>query len=167
MINKITLNNIASFKRPISLETDKKINLIYGLNGTGKSTFSNYLYNNDDDKYSSCSIEGLTDEDILVYNQKFIQEYFYTSDELQGIFTLSKQNKEAEEKIKKAEEKIKGLEEKEKIKREYLQTLERNFTEKKQYAENITWKIKTSFTGGDRVLEYCLEGLLFSTQFFS
>jgi len=37
MINKITLDNIASFKKSVSLETDKKINLIYGLNGTGKS----------------------------------------------------------------------------------------------------------------------------------
>ena len=37
MINKITLDNIASFKKSDSLETDKKINLIYGLNGTGKS----------------------------------------------------------------------------------------------------------------------------------
>ena len=159
MISKITLNNIASFKKPVSLETDKKINLIYGLNGTGKSTFSNYFFNKDDNKYSHCSIEGLEDEEILVYNQKFIQEYFYTSDELQGIFTLSKQNKEAEEKIKKAEDEINKLEEIDKTKRESLQTLKNNFTKKRHYAENVTWRIKTDFTGGDRVLEYCLEGL--------
>lgn len=38
MITKITLNKVASYKLPTVLETDKRLNLIYGLNGTGKST---------------------------------------------------------------------------------------------------------------------------------
>jgi zinc transport system ATP-binding protein len=38
MITKINLNNVASYKSLTALETDKKVNLIYGLNGTGKST---------------------------------------------------------------------------------------------------------------------------------
>ena len=45
MITKITLDKIASYKNATALETDKKINLIYGLNGTGKSTFSKFLNN--------------------------------------------------------------------------------------------------------------------------
>ena len=44
MITKINLNNVASYKSLTALETDKKVNLIYGLNGTGKSTLSNYLF---------------------------------------------------------------------------------------------------------------------------
>ncbi|PSD44229.1 hypothetical protein C7E23_03125 [Elizabethkingia anophelis] len=44
MITKINLNNVASYKSHTTLETDKKINLIYGLNGTGKSTLSNFLH---------------------------------------------------------------------------------------------------------------------------
>ena len=51
MITKINLNNVASYKRLTSLETDKKVNLIYGLNGTGKSILSNYLHQPTDDKY--------------------------------------------------------------------------------------------------------------------
>jgi len=43
MITKIVMSGCASYKNPTSLETDKKINLIYGLNGTGKSTFSNFF----------------------------------------------------------------------------------------------------------------------------
>ncbi len=35
IITKITINNIASYKESTSLETDKKTNLIYGLNGSG------------------------------------------------------------------------------------------------------------------------------------
>jgi len=44
MINKIVMKNVASYKAETVLETDKKVNLIYGLNGTGKSTLSSYLY---------------------------------------------------------------------------------------------------------------------------
>ena len=102
MITKISLNNVASYKKQTTLETDKKVNLIYGLNGTGKSILSNYLYEKDHNDFSDCAIEGLNEEEILVYNQKFIQDYFYESDNLKGIFTLSKENKEAEEKIRNA-----------------------------------------------------------------
>jgi AAA15 family ATPase/GTPase len=44
MITKISMNNVASYRTIASLETDKKVNLVYGLNGTGKSTLSNFLY---------------------------------------------------------------------------------------------------------------------------
>lgn len=43
MINKITISGVASYKNEATLETDKNINLIYGINGSGKSTFSEYL----------------------------------------------------------------------------------------------------------------------------
>ncbi|MFG6079022.1 AAA family ATPase, partial [Erwinia sp. OPT-41] len=97
MITKIHLNNVASYKSQITLETDKKVNLIYGLNGTGKSTFSNFLHKQNDENFKNCSIEGLDDtHEILVYNQTFIQETFFESENLKGIFTLSKENKDAE-----------------------------------------------------------------------
>ena len=35
MITKVTLNSVASYKKPAVLETDMKVNLVYGLNGTG------------------------------------------------------------------------------------------------------------------------------------
>ena len=100
MITKIKLNNVASYKSLTVLETNKKINLIYGLNGTGKSTLSNYLHQYTDENYKSCSVEGLNnDNEILVYNQTFILETFFEAENLKGIFTLSKENKEAETKI--------------------------------------------------------------------
>jgi AAA15 family ATPase/GTPase len=102
MITKIGLNDITSFKKMTILGTDKKINIIYGLNGTGKSTLSNYLYDRNDSSFSGCLLESsnLNNEDILVYNQRFINDYFYETDNLKGIFTLSKENKEAELKIR-------------------------------------------------------------------
>lgn len=65
-----------------------------------KSTLSNYLYDPNNEKFNDCSIDGLDDEtELLVYNQKFIQDNFYENKELKGIFTLSKSNGDAITKI--------------------------------------------------------------------
>lgn len=111
MITKITINDIASFKQEQSLETDKKVNLIYGLNGVGKTTISNYLQELDNQKFSDCSIKGFNSDDqkILVYNQNFIQKVFYNDETQKGIFTLGEDNKEAKQNIKQAESKIADL----------------------------------------------------------
>ena len=159
MITKIGLNCIASYKNLAALETDKKVNLIYGLNGTGKSTLSNFFYDKTNEAFSSCSLEGLNEEHLLVYNQKFIQDYFYESENLKGIFTLSKENKNAENKIKNAKIEIAKLEHEISDKIGILKGVTDNHTKKKQSAENKLWEIKKTFTGGDRVLEFCLEGL--------
>ena len=67
MITKITLSNVASYKDATSLETDKRINLIYGLNGSGKTVIANHLQNigtdeddvdTEEDEFVYCSIEG-------------------------------------------------------------------------------------------------------------
>ena len=152
MITKIKLNDVASYKNSALLETDKKVNLIYGLNGTGKSIFSNYLYEKDHADFSNCTIEGLNGEEILVYNQKFIQDYFYEFDNLKGIFTLSKENKEAEEKIRYAQKEIEKLDNEKSDKSDNLKTINGELLKKKQDTENKVWEIKTRFTGGDRVL---------------
>ena len=158
---KINLKNIASFgETPITLETDKRNNLVYGLNGTGKTTLSDFLYFRErEQKFNDCTLEGVNNEKILVYNQSFIQDNFYKTDELKGIFTLSQKNKEAEKSIEEISQKKK---EKEKEKTEIEGKKAEYQNEKNQKLETIRdaiWKIKTTYTGGDRVLAFCLEGL--------
>ncbi len=159
MISKIGLNCIASFENLATLETDKKVNIIYGLNGTGKSTFSNYLYDRACTEFSSCTIDGLSDEIIHVYNRKFIQDYFYEADSLKGVFTLSKENKEAEEKIKNAQIAIEKIQKDITDRKHLIKELNGDLNKRRQQAEDNVWEIKTLFTGGDRILEFCLEGL--------
>lgn len=160
MINKIVMKNVASYKKETSLETDKAVNLIYGLNGTGKSTLSGFLYNTKDLQYSECDIEGLSSTDrVLVYNQQFITDNFYETENISGIFTLSKENKEATRAIDDARKKLTKLsEEKTKITNEKT-AFESKYQKQIQDFQKEVWKIKTEYSGGDRVLEYCLEGM--------
>lgn len=155
MINKVTMAKVASYKEQTELITDKPINLIYGLNGTGKSTFSNYLYDTDNDLYKYCNIESNGDFKILVYNQQFINDNFY-EDSFKGIFTLSKENKEAKEKINELTIKINGLRKVReegflninKIKSD-IENLDTNY-------QNLIWNIKKSYDNKN-YLDYCFE----------
>ena len=142
MITKISMKNVASYKDETTLETNKRINLIYGLNGAGKTQISKFLANQEDENFKDCNIEGLSNEEILVYNQDFIEKNFYDTDKQQGIFTLSEENISVKQEIenlqkelmelKSSQDKIKGeLEEKQKG----IEKIESDFKES-------IWKIK-------------------------
>jgi wobble nucleotide-excising tRNase len=159
MLSKISMEAVACFNSPTVLETDKKINLVYGLNGTGKSTLSGFLYSPNDAKFEKCHRALLRNASILVYNQAFVRENFYTKDSLKGIFSLSKENKEAEQKIERALAKVQELEGALHAKSQEKSSAETEFGRQRQKAVDEIWTIKTTYSGGDRVLEYCLEGL--------
>ena len=159
MISEIHMDAVASFKQGASLVTNKKINLVYGLNGAGKSTISNFLYAPGDARFAHCRKIPEQTAPILVYNQKFIQDNFFVADNLKGIFSLSKENKAAEEKIARATIRHAELEQSLNEKRTAKQKIDQTFVAQKQQAVDEVWKIKAKYSGGDRVLEYCLDGL--------
>lgn len=84
MINKIHMESVASYANPTELITDKKVNLIYGLNGTGKSTISNFLYDMSRPEFENCNVDSCEDKKVLVYNQSFIEDYFYEAENIKG-----------------------------------------------------------------------------------
>lgn len=159
MITEIHMDAVASFKQATSLVTDKKVNLIYGLNGTGKSTISNFLYRPNNPAFSSCTKVVAAPVPVLVYNQNFIQDNFYVADTLKGIFSLSKENKVAEQKIANATKKHGTVEQELQEKRREKERATQIFSQQKVQAIDKVWNIKQTYAGGDRVLEYCLEGL--------
>ena len=166
MITKIEISGVPPFMEKVILETDKKVNLIYGLNGTGKSTISNILFDIERGKRTNgVTIEyenGVSNEKsykLIVYNQQFVQESFYESTEIKGIFSLSKDNAEAQSNIEKAK--------KEKVKLEELKTIKKKeesdcltiIQNKRSNFQNELWKIKTDYSGFGQPMDYCLSGL--------
>ena len=159
MISKLQMDGVASYKTATTLETDKKVNVIYGLNGTGKSTISNFLYDTTETDFEKCSVDVGFDETILVYNQRFIKDNFYEADSLKGIFSLSKENKAIEEKVNAAEVELAALASIEVTEQQAIESEEQRINNKKTNACESTWEIRRSYTGGDRVLEFCLDNL--------
>ncbi len=153
------MDAVASFKHATSLVTDKKINLVYGLNGTGKSTVSNFLYEPLNSEFMQCKKVSADSVPVLVYNQKFVQDNFFVADSLKGIFSLSKENKAAEQKIADATKKQSELNQALQAKRNEVALTKQSFSDQRQQAIDKVWNIKQTYAGGDRVLEYCLEGL--------
>ena len=158
MIHSITIKNVASYNEA-TLEDLKKINLIYGLNGAGKTILSNYLKDRENESFKEREIQGLNDEKILVYNQNFIEENFYSQDNLKGIFTLSKVNAEVEEIIKNSKETKEKLSNEKSEKEKSKNELEKKLNDEANSIKEKLWEIKTSHTGGDRILDYCFEGV--------
>lgn len=159
MISQINFESVASYRGKTSLNTDKKVNIIYGLNGSGKSTFSNYFYKPSEEKYQACSH---TDDGskILVYNQKFIQDVFYDKDSINGIFSLSSENKKAKEKVEQLGIQIDQLNGKSAGFQTEIDKENESLKKAKDTAETNAWEIKKNYSGGDRVLEFCLERLM-------
>ena len=154
MIKKIHIGNIATYIPGVEFEP-KKINFIYGANGTGKSTLSKVLSN--EISSPECNIEWSSNikEDVIVYNKGFVEKNFQNDIALKGIFSMGEENiekkKEIEEKKNKIEElcKLNDNDQKNISKFLNMQKQERNILEnkcwniQKQYGEEF----KSALTG--------------------
>lgn len=101
MIEKILVNKIATYSRPVEI-LPKKLNFIYGSNGSGKTTISNLI--NDYDLSDDCLVEMNNPSNIktLVYNKQFVENNFTQStSSVKGIFTLGEDTIHAQEELKK------------------------------------------------------------------
>lgn len=112
MIEKILLRNVSSYSpdSTVSINPLKRVNLLYGQNGTGKTTIGNFLQTPSQACYSICSVEpAKTGREVLVYNHTFMEKNFHAVASQPGIFTLNEGNIEAEVALKAAEAEIANL----------------------------------------------------------
>jgi len=112
MLTNIKLHKVATFIEPVEINDLKKINFIYGSNGTGKTTISNFLYDNSSSAFNNCSKKWQNDSELqtLVYNKQFRTDYFGDS-KLTGVFSLGKATKEEIQTINNKKEELKNLKE--------------------------------------------------------
>lgn len=131
MIKSISMKNCATYDEVgASLMDCKKINFIYGANGSGKSTISNFLRNGLDSKYKDCTLEWdkEIEEDILVYNRAFKEANFNRST-IDGVFTIGQATIDEQKELEKQKKEL-GLRKEEFGKA--LEVLKKKEEEKKQ-----------------------------------
>ena len=57
MLEKIHIKKVATYdNQGVEFNDLKKINFIYGANGCGKTTISNFVYDNSNPDFNSCSL---------------------------------------------------------------------------------------------------------------
>lgn len=96
MIKNISIKNIASYDNVgMQLNELKKINFLYGANGSGKTTISNFIADQINQEYKNCSLEWAHEQKLndLVYNKRF-RENNFGKGKIEGVFTLGEATKE-------------------------------------------------------------------------
>lgn len=91
MIKSITIRDVASYDHEgATFDNLQKVNIIYGGNGTGKTTLGRLLTDGVDSlRYENCRIDWCGEHDnwqVLTYNQDFRKENL--KEYLPGLFTL-------------------------------------------------------------------------------
>lgn len=134
MIESLTIKNVATYDGTgVQIDNLKKTNFIYGANGCGKTTISNYLFDPADEKNKDCAIKWKDSVPLktLVYNKDY-RERNFGKGKLNGVFTLGQATKEEKEEIEKKVVKLKELKEEGTKKRE---TLNAQISKKEQLEE--------------------------------
>ncbi len=162
MITSINIKNVATYDPVNGVEIVglKKINFIYGANGCGKTTLSNFLLYPGDTKFANCVLnwENQTPLNTLVYNKEFREQNFGKG-KLNGVFTLGQASKDEIKVIEEKTEQLKKIKEDGQKKRETLnvqkkkiEDLEKEFSEScwKKIYKKYDQEYKEAFVGSMR-----------------
>lgn len=109
MLQSINIKTVASYDDVgIQINGLKKVNFIYGANGCGKTTISNFLINTDNTDFRTCNVSWKNEQSLktLVYNKQF-REHNFGNGKMNGIFTLGEATTEEIEIIRIKNEELK------------------------------------------------------------
>lgn len=159
VIENLHLRGVSSYSpdAPTTIGPLKRVNMLYGQNGTGKSTIGNYLQAPSELCYRACSMVPTDPErEILVYNHTFMEMNFHEDVAQPGVFTLNAGNIEVENALNSAQASIKLLsaQQDEEMAKGTASKTARDVA--KQALKDSLWKLKTPFDGSP--LAYCLQG---------
>lgn len=110
MIQQIDIAGIPPYLGENQTIKPKKINFLFGLNGSGKTTVSRFIRSPQEDKYRGCCGLTWSGEPIecCVYNTDYVTDNFCESS-VAGIFTLGEENIEIKRQIETLSEKLDQL----------------------------------------------------------
>jgi wobble nucleotide-excising tRNase len=100
MIESIKIAGIATYNSPPEVLSNlSKFNFFYGSNGSGKTTISKVIA--DEERFPTCIVtwNGGTKLQAMVYNRDFVTKNFSQPTDLKGIFTLGQENVDTLNKI--------------------------------------------------------------------
>ena len=110
MIDEISIAGIATFDvQPEKLDALSQFNYLFGSNGTGKTTISRVIA--DEDAFPTCKVTWKcgTKLQSMVYNRDFVERNFNQSAELKGVFTLGEKQVDTLAKIDAAMKELDAL----------------------------------------------------------
>lgn len=124
MLEQIEIKKVASYDYTgIQITNLKKVNFIYGANGCGKTTISNFLHNDSEPKFETCALSWKNEQVLktLVYNKEF-RERNFGKGKMGGVFTLGEATTEEIKIIEDKTDELKIIKEDGAKKRETLRT---------------------------------------------
>lgn len=141
MITSLSLKNVASYDAGgINLTSLKKINFIYGANGSGKTTITKLVSSHAGPGFENCGIIWENGQRLkaLVYNKEF-RDANFGKGKIDGVFTLGKASKKQTDEIEEKEVIRKDLVDKGKQKAETKKKFEEEKAENESSFREIIW----------------------------
>lgn len=107
MIGEIQINPpVATYQNLVILNDLRRINYVFGANGTGKTTISRVIAQAEGHDHCHLVWQGGAEFERMVYNRDFVDINFNQDGPLQGVFTLGENQVEAEREIAELRPKI-------------------------------------------------------------
>lgn len=161
MINRIKIHKTASYMDMVEIEPSE-VNYFYGSNGTGKTSLGNVIDNCS--SYDHCLLQWESSKiETLVYNKNFVNSNFSQSNAIEGIFTLGKDETDAQTFIKESNIKIDNLTQSIDSLKEAIEKQESIFDKKKRETINKAWQIKVKY---EEFFKPAYEGFIRSGEAF-
>lgn len=156
MISSLTIKNVATFDNVngVTINDLKKVNFLFGFNGSGKSTIAKYLRNlslnaaQQNTNFNNCSNTGFDNQihQILTFSEDFIEENFRRSQDFKGVFSLNQSNALIDQQITNVESNIQKYEI---LKNKYegkITVIENDKRSKSEKLLNDCWNKRATFS---------------------
>ncbi|MDE9463279.1 AAA family ATPase [Xenorhabdus bovienii] len=162
----LTLKGVKSYSadKEVTIDFSNPITLIYGQNGSGKSTISGYFTEYDPKEYKSCHFKSDKTFDFLVFNQEYVEKKFRNEKYQPGIFTLNEKNDDFNITINDNNKRITQIEEELDALNTFIQDRE---TARESFVKTCIDNIFDKTVNERKSLEYFLDGAKQRNTFYN